>query len=133
LNQDNFCFCHKIFVWLKWNVVFFRGGRSPPSDGSAGLAAGRGAGGAALRPPGRPAFGAFGINEGKAFQDDFEFALFLVGVFVFPSVQLQAAFDQERAALAHVLGDDLAWRPQASTSIKLTSSLDSPDSFSRCD
>ena len=29
-----------------------------------------------------------------------------MGVFVLPGIEFQAAFDQQRAALAHVLGDD---------------------------
>ena len=43
----------------------------------------------------------------EALQDDLEFALLLVGVLVFPLVELEAAFHQERAALLQVLGDDL--------------------------
>ena len=72
LNQDDFSFCHKNLTGLKWNVVFFRprgprrfrdvraawrrgGGLAAGGAGRRGASAGRGC-----------AFGAFGINEGKA-------------------------------------------------------------------
>jgi hypothetical protein len=93
-------FCHKIRL-LKWNVVFFdrrsfsafgRFGRFGSGRGTArGVSTGRAS-----------TFAAFGINEGKTLQDDFEFALFLVRVLVLPSVLFQAAFNQERPAFAHV-------------------------------
>jgi hypothetical protein len=54
------------------------------------------------------AFRAFGVNERKRFQDDFEFGYFLMGVFVFPGVQFEPALDQNGPAFAHVLGDDFS-------------------------
>ena len=45
------------------------------------------------------------MNE-NAFQDNFEFGLLLMGVFVLPRVHLQTAFHQEGPAFAHVLGND---------------------------
>src|SRR5215831_2938390 len=83
---------------LKGNVVFF--GRLRLRLSGFGRTAGSGSdrrgrfGAAAIA-------GAAGVNKRKAFEDDFQFALLLVRVLVFPLVELEAAFHQERAALFH--------------------------------
>src|SRR5262249_26563601 len=48
-----------------------------------------------------------GIDERKALQHNPQFALFLVGILVFPLVQLKAAFHKQWAPLFEVLADHL--------------------------
>src|ERR1700676_2996320 len=105
-------FAIKFSLLLKWNVVFFRRGCITPLGGRGRF--GRRGWTSARRitsAPSAAAFRTFGINKGKTFQDDLQFALFLVGFLVFPSILLQTALDQQRAAFAHVLSDDFRLAP----------------------
>src|SRR4029077_3255945 len=80
------------------------GGGGPPRGGSGGGNSSRtwtgGLAGSAIG-------GASRIDEREAFQDDFQLALLLVSVLVFPLIELEPALDEEGAALFHVLGNDL--------------------------
>jgi hypothetical protein len=54
-------------------------------------------------------FAAFAAAEElEVLEDNFHFAAFLTGRLVVPSVELEAAFDEERTALGQILGDGFA-------------------------
>src|SRR5947207_2795593 len=91
------------------NIVLF-GGRSL---GLGSLGSGTGSwSGSRCRPSGRGALTAApGIDESEALQHDFEFAQFLVSVLVFPGILFETTFDEQRATLFHVLGDDFGLTP----------------------
>jgi hypothetical protein len=52
------------------------------------------------------------VHELKVFDNHLEFALLLVRVFIFPLVESQPAFDQDRAPLFQVLADDFGRAPE---------------------
>src|ERR1035437_6571816 len=52
-----------------------------------------------------------GVNERKTFKDDLELALLLLRVFIFPSVLLETALNEQWTAFFHVLADDFSLAP----------------------
>src|SRR5689334_7168215 len=48
-----------------------------------------------------------GIDEGKTFEGYFQFALLLMGILIFPLVELEPAFNEQWTAFFHVLRDNL--------------------------
>ena len=92
----------------EWNVVFDRrrfGFAIRLRRGSGGSRGAGSAGGGGLT--------AVTIDELKRFSNDAEFALLLIGLLIFPGVELQAAFDQDGPALLKILTDDLSGAPES--------------------
>src|ERR1035438_10812493 len=94
---------------LEWDVVLFGFGRWGSGGSGSSRRRGRGSRRASARRVGQSAaVSALCIDERKALQPNPEFTLFLMSVLIFPLVELEPAFHEDRAALLEVLGDDLA-------------------------
>src|ERR1039458_5770919 len=81
---------------LEWDVVLFGFGRFGLGRSGSSRRRGRRSRGASARRVGQSAaVGALCINERKSLQHNLEFALLLVGILVFPLVELEPAFRSE--------------------------------------